>query len=53
MSERIGCTVVYMSGLGSEGDEIALYDYDSKLYKVIHFVHDKRTVLPSGPRCDQ
>lgn len=53
LSERIGCAVVYMPGLGSKGDDIALYDDDSKLYKVIHFVHDKRRVLPSGPKCDQ
>ena len=53
LSERIGCTVVYMSGLVSEGDDIALYDDDSKQYKVILFVHDKRRVLPSGPKYDQ
>ena len=39
--------------IGSEGNEIALYDYDNKLYKVKHFVHDKRRVLPSGPKYDQ
>ena len=50
---RVGCAVVYMPGLGSEGDEIALYDDDSKQYKVILFVHDKRRVLPSGPKHDQ
>lgn len=53
LSERIGCAVVYMLGLGSEGDDIALYDDDSKEYKVIHFVHNKRRVLPSGPKYDQ
>ena len=52
LSERIGCAVVYMPGVGSEGNEIALYDHDSKLYKVIHFVHDKRRVFPSGPKYD-
>ena len=42
-----------MPGLGSEGDEIELYDADSKQYKVTLFVHDKRRVLPSGPKYDQ
>ena len=31
-----------MYGLVSEGDDIALYDDDSKQYKVILFVHDIR-----------
>ena len=53
LSETTGCVVVYMSGLGSEGDEIALNVDDSKQYKVILFVHDKRSVLPSGPKYDQ
>ena len=42
-----------MYGLVSEGDDIALYDDDSKQYKVILFVHDIRRVLPSGPKYDQ
>ena len=41
LSERLGCAVVYIPGVGSEGNEIALYDNGSKLYKVIHFVHGK------------
>ena len=41
-----------MPGVGSEGNEIVLYDHDSKLYKVIQFVHDKRRVFPSGPKYD-